>query len=52
MDEQYTISTPEQVSFYYETAGIGSRSLGALLDSMIIVTTKTAIILLIAFLQL
>jgi uncharacterized RDD family membrane protein YckC len=38
MNEQYTISTPEQVSFHYETAGIGSRSLGALLDSLIIFT--------------
>ena len=36
MDEQHTISTPEQVSFHYEVAGIGSRSLGALLDSMLI----------------
>src|SRR5262245_16928704 len=38
MDEQHTISTPEQVSFHYEMAGIGSRSLGALLDSLIIFT--------------
>lgn len=36
MNEQLTISTPEQVAFEYETAGIGSRSLAALLDHLII----------------
>lgn len=37
MDEEYVISTPEQVAFSYEMAGIGSRSLAALLDHLIIV---------------
>ncbi len=37
MDEQLFISTPEQVAFSYETAGIGSRSLAALLDHLIII---------------
>ena len=36
MDEQLTISTPEQVAFHYEMAGIGSRSLAALLDHLIL----------------
>jgi len=36
MDEQLTISTPEQVAFHYEMAGIGSRSMAALIDYLII----------------
>ncbi len=36
MEEQFTISTPEQVAFHYEVAGIGSRFLAALLDHAII----------------
>lgn len=38
MDEQLTISTPEQVAFHYETAGIGSRFVASLLDHLIIFT--------------
>lgn len=37
MDEYVTISTPEQVAFQYEVAGIGSRFLAALLDHLILV---------------
>lgn len=36
MDEQLTISTPEQVAFQYEMAGIGSRFVAALLDHFIL----------------
>ncbi|MFL5734523.1 MAG: RDD family protein [Chloroflexia bacterium] len=36
MDEQLTISTPEQVAFHYEMAGIGSRFMASLLDHLII----------------
>ncbi len=36
LQEEYTIDTPENVSFGYEIAGIGSRFLGGLLDSAII----------------
>lgn len=36
MDEQLTISTPEQVAFHYEAAGIGSRFVAALVDHLII----------------
>jgi uncharacterized RDD family membrane protein YckC len=36
MDEQLTISTPEQVAFHYEMAGIGSRFVAALLDHLIL----------------
>jgi uncharacterized RDD family membrane protein YckC len=37
MDDQLTISTPEQVAFHYEVAGIGSRFLAALLDHLILI---------------
>jgi len=36
MGEQLTISTPEQVAFHYEMAGIGSRFVASLLDHLII----------------
>ncbi len=36
MDEQLTISTPEQVAFHYEMAGIGTRFVASLLDHLII----------------
>jgi uncharacterized RDD family membrane protein YckC len=36
MDEQLRISTPEQVAFHYEVAGIGSRFVASLLDHLII----------------
>jgi uncharacterized RDD family membrane protein YckC len=38
MDDQLTISTPEQVAFHYEMAGIGSRFVASLLDHLIIGT--------------
>lgn len=34
--EEYTIDTPENVSFGYEIAGIGSRFIGALIDTIIL----------------
>jgi uncharacterized RDD family membrane protein YckC len=37
MDDQLTISTPEQVAFHYEVAGIGSRFLASLLDHLILI---------------
>jgi uncharacterized RDD family membrane protein YckC len=44
MDEQLTISTPEQVAFQYEMAGIGSRFVAALLDHLILGVTVLLII--------
>ncbi|MDQ6695527.1 MAG: RDD family protein [Chloroflexota bacterium] len=43
MDEQLTISTPEQVAFHYEVAGIGSRFVAALLDHVILGVVLTLI---------
>ena len=44
MDEQLTISTPEQVAFEYEMAGIGSRFVAALLDHLILGVTLFLIV--------
>ena len=35
--DEYTIATPENVTFGYEVAGIGSRFIGALVDTFLIV---------------
>ena len=36
LQEEYTIDTPENVSFGYEIAGIGSRFLSGLIDTVIL----------------
>ncbi len=36
LNDEYTIDTPENVSFGFEVAGIGSRFIGALIDTVII----------------
>lgn len=36
LSEEYTIDTPENVSFGYEVAGIGSRFIAALIDNVIL----------------
>jgi uncharacterized RDD family membrane protein YckC len=36
LSEEYTIDTPENVTFGYEVAGIGSRFIAALIDSIIL----------------
>ena len=41
--EQYTIDTPENVMFDYHVAGIGSRFLGALVDTLILVIILLAL---------
>lgn len=35
--DEYTIATPENVTFGYEVAGIGSRFIGALVDTFLII---------------
>jgi len=37
LQEEYTIDTPENVSFGYEVAGIGSRFLSGLIDSVLLI---------------
>lgn len=36
LSEKYTIDTPENVTFGYEVAGIGSRFIGALIDTILL----------------
>jgi uncharacterized RDD family membrane protein YckC len=36
MDDRYTIDTPENIEFAYDIAGIGSRFLAAIIDTMVI----------------
>ncbi|MCB0063669.1 MAG: RDD family protein, partial [Caldilineaceae bacterium] len=36
LQEEYTIDTPENVSFGFDVAGIGSRFIGALVDTVIL----------------
>lgn len=44
--EEYTIETPENVAFGYEVAGIGSRFIGALIDTVLLTLALIAITLL------
>jgi uncharacterized RDD family membrane protein YckC len=37
MHEHYEIATPENVSFAYEIAGLGSRMLAAAIDHVILI---------------
>jgi uncharacterized RDD family membrane protein YckC len=46
LSEEYTIDTPENVTFGYEVAGIGSRFIGALLDSTLLVVARVVVNLL------
>ncbi len=41
--EEYTIDTPENVTFGYEVAGIGNRFIAALLDSLLLVLALVAL---------
>jgi uncharacterized RDD family membrane protein YckC len=52
MDEQLTISTPEQVAFHYELAGIGTRFVAALIDYLIIITALLLLTCAMSFLRL
>src|SRR5258706_9003645 len=36
MDDRYTIDPPENIEFAYDIAGIGSRFLAAIIDSLVI----------------
>lgn len=43
LTEEYIIDTPENVTFRYEVVGIGSRFIGALVDTLIIGGAMTAL---------
>lgn len=46
MEEQYHVATPENISFSFDVAGIGSRFLAALIDLAIYLLLTTAIAIL------
>ena len=48
MDDRYTIDTPENIAFAYDIAGIGSRFLAAIVDTLLIGVAEIIILLLIA----
>ncbi|HJZ48845.1 MAG TPA: RDD family protein [Roseiflexaceae bacterium] len=45
MDDRYTIDTPENIEFAYDIAGIGSRFLAAIVDTLLIGIAEAIIIL-------
>ena len=49
--EEYTIDTPENVTFVYDVAGIGSRFIGALIDSAILAAILLALLIFFSILQ-
>lgn len=50
LQEEYTIDTPENVTFGYEVAGIGSRFIGAIIDTLILTLSLFLLNLLVGFL--
>src|SRR5690349_9786712 len=47
MDDRYTIDTPENIEFAYDIAGIGSRFLAAMIDTLLIGIAETIVILIV-----
>lgn len=47
MDDRYTIDTPENIEFAYDIAGIGSRFLAAITDTLLIVVSQVILFLVI-----
>src|SRR4051812_6515924 len=47
MDDRYTIDTPENIEFAYDIAGIGSRFLAAMIDTLLIGVAETIVILIV-----
>lgn len=45
MNDEFRIETPESVSFGYDVAGIGSRFMAALVDSLLIVIIQVVVLL-------
>jgi uncharacterized RDD family membrane protein YckC len=44
MEERYNVATPENVSFSYDVAGIGSRFMAALIDALIYATVEIGLL--------
>ncbi|NJP04505.1 MAG: RDD family protein [Chloroflexaceae bacterium] len=50
MDNHYTIDTPENIEFRYDIAGIGSRFLAALVDTILLGLLQISVLFLMFFL--
>jgi uncharacterized RDD family membrane protein YckC len=48
MDDRYTIDTPENIEFAYDIAGIGSRFLAAIIDTLLIGLAEVVVILIVS----
>jgi uncharacterized RDD family membrane protein YckC len=48
MDDRYTIDTPENIEFAYDIAGIGSRFLAAIIDTLLIAVAEIVLFVVIA----
>lgn len=44
MDDRYTIDTPENIEFGYDIAGIGSRFLAAIVDTLLIILAEIIVL--------
>lgn len=44
MDDLYTIDTPENIEFAYDVAGIGSRFLAAIIDTLLIIIAEVVVL--------
>ena len=44
MDDLYTIDTPENIEFAYDVAGIGSRFLAAIIDTLLIIIAEVLVL--------
>jgi uncharacterized RDD family membrane protein YckC len=51
MDERYTIDTPENIEFAYDIAGIGSRFLAAMIDTLLIGIAQAIVILVVGLIS-
>src|SRR3954464_9275043 len=47
MDDRYTIDTPENIEFAYDIAGIGSRFLAAIIDTLLIGVAEVVVLLIV-----
>ena len=45
MDDRYTIDTPENIEFAYDVAGIGSRFLAAIVDTLLIGLAEVVVLI-------
>ena len=46
-DHDYTVATPENVNFGYAIAGLGSRFMAALVDSLLILLLQAFVVVLV-----